>query len=289
MSETPTHFIAVCPHCLVGLKVPSEYSGQNVRCKHCDQKFRALSPDFPLTPGSSDYSAAAVSVPGSGSDRLAVNCPNCGTGLSVRRAYAGQHVRCGQCGQKFPVSRSGRCRGERRVGSLQSALQHPRGTSVRRGIDPSDRPGGRVRGTARGDQRRTRSVAGRAGAPASGPKDVRGRTRAGPGRARAPERGPDPGEGETEPAPGRAGPDPRGLRGHPERARLAPGRGRRPSQSSANPRIRAILARGARPDLDAARRGAPHRPPRDRRDEGEGRAARADPGKCPRRTRGRVA
>ena len=183
MSETPTHFIAVCPHCLVGLKVPSEYSGQNVRCKHCDQKFRALLPDFPLTPGSSDYSAAAVSVPGSGSDRMTVNCPNCRAGLSVapgvrRTARPLRAVRT-----EVPGIGSRRCRGERRGGSLQPALQHPRGTSVRRGIDPSDRPGGRVRGTARGDQRRTRSVAGRAGAPASGPKDIRGRTRAGPGRA----------------------------------------------------------------------------------------------------------
>ena len=107
MSETPTHFTAVCPHCLMALRVPSEYSGQNC-------PLQALRPEIPraltrpsATPGSSDYSTAAVNVPGTGSDRLAVNCPNCGTGLSMRRAYAGQNVRCGQCGQKFPVSPAG--------------------------------------------------------------------------------------------------------------------------------------------------------------------------------------
>ena len=39
MSETPSHFVAVCPNCLVGLKVRLAYSGSNVQCKHCEHKF----------------------------------------------------------------------------------------------------------------------------------------------------------------------------------------------------------------------------------------------------------
>ena len=185
MSETPTHFIAVCPHCLVGLKVPSEYSGQNVRCKHCDQKFRALSPDFPLTPGSSDYSAAAVSVPGSGSDRLAVNCPNCGTGLSVRRAYAGQHVRCGQCGQKFPVSLPGDAGASVEsdlFSQLYSTLAEPR--SGEASTPPIGRGGVSEEQLAAisGERDQLRDEL---EAPASGPKDIRreNASRAGPSKS----------------------------------------------------------------------------------------------------------
>ena len=134
-----------------------------------------LSPDFPLTPGSSDYTAAAVNLPGTGSDRLTVNCPNCGTGLSVRRAYAGQNVRCGQCGQKFPVSlpesMPGRASSRIIFSQLYNTLaEGPSGEPS----TPSDQPGRRVGGTARGDQRRTRPVAGRAGAPASGPEAFEG-------------------------------------------------------------------------------------------------------------------
>src|SRR3954469_23817133 len=41
MSEA-SYFVAVCPNCLVSLNVKTIYSGNYVRCKHCDQKFRAL-------------------------------------------------------------------------------------------------------------------------------------------------------------------------------------------------------------------------------------------------------
>ena len=44
MSEA-SYFVAVCPNCLVSLNVKYVYSGNYVRCKHCDHKFRALSPD----------------------------------------------------------------------------------------------------------------------------------------------------------------------------------------------------------------------------------------------------
>jgi chromosome segregation ATPase len=55
MSEMPSHFIAVCPNCLVGLKIRLAYSGSNVRCKHCEYKFRALEPDRLMTPASDEF------------------------------------------------------------------------------------------------------------------------------------------------------------------------------------------------------------------------------------------
>ena len=39
MSEMPSHFEAICPNCLVDLRVPLSYSGSKVRCKHCEHKF----------------------------------------------------------------------------------------------------------------------------------------------------------------------------------------------------------------------------------------------------------
>ena len=103
MSETPSHFRAVCPHCLVGLKVPISFSGSNVRRKHCDHKFRAIVPDHPMTPGSDEFLAAALNIAGPEADRFDVICPECSTHLRIRSTLAGQHVRCKQCNQKFLV------------------------------------------------------------------------------------------------------------------------------------------------------------------------------------------
>ena len=50
MSEMSSHFVAVCPNCLVSLRVQHAYSGNYVRCKHCEHKFRALAPDLMATP-----------------------------------------------------------------------------------------------------------------------------------------------------------------------------------------------------------------------------------------------
>ena len=103
MVETPSLFIAVCPNCLMSLRVKSAWSGRNVRCKHCTHKFQALAPDFPPTP-SLDESAAAVSIVNSINsqvDRLSVVCPSCSAPLKVRSIYAGRHVRCCHCEKKF--------------------------------------------------------------------------------------------------------------------------------------------------------------------------------------------
>ncbi len=102
MNDNPAHFIAVCPSCLTGLRVNYEYSGRMVRCRHCDEAFRPLSPDFGSASGSAEYAVGPVGVPDEQSD-LVVSCPECATTLSVRARYAGRHVRCGGCQHKFRV------------------------------------------------------------------------------------------------------------------------------------------------------------------------------------------
>jgi predicted Zn finger-like uncharacterized protein len=105
MSESPSHFVAVCPNCLVSLRVQASYNGRHVRCKHCDHKFRALSPDLPssTTPSSHEHSTSPLGVPVPDPERITAVCPHCSAALSVRKAYAGQYVRCKKCDQKFLV------------------------------------------------------------------------------------------------------------------------------------------------------------------------------------------
>ena len=102
MSEA-SYFVAVCPNCLVSLNVKSVYSGNYVRCKHCDHKFRAIAPDFPEPARSEKESAGPLLLDDDESDRFNVNCPTCTATLSVRRAYAGQYVRCRKCNSNFLV------------------------------------------------------------------------------------------------------------------------------------------------------------------------------------------
>jgi DNA-directed RNA polymerase subunit RPC12/RpoP len=103
MDETPSQFIAVCPNCLISLRVKYAWSGRHVCCKHCNHKFQALAPDFPPAP-SHDESAPAVLMVNSISsevDRMSVVCPSCSVSLRVQSIYAGRYVRCGQCEKKF--------------------------------------------------------------------------------------------------------------------------------------------------------------------------------------------
>ena len=81
----------------------SVYSGNYVRCKHCDHKFRAIAPDFPEPARSEKESAGPLLLDDDESDRFNVNCPTCTATLSVRRAYAGQYVRCRKCNSNFLV------------------------------------------------------------------------------------------------------------------------------------------------------------------------------------------
>jgi len=105
MSEKPSHFVAVCPNCLVSLKVRLAYSGSHVRCKHCEHKFRAFGPGHTVTPSSEEFQAGPLNTPGSEAERIDVLCPNCSASLSVRSDLAGQHVRCKQCEHKFLVKK----------------------------------------------------------------------------------------------------------------------------------------------------------------------------------------
>jgi predicted Zn finger-like uncharacterized protein len=105
MSEMPSHFVAVCPNCLVSLKVRLAYSGSHVRCKHCEHTFRALGPDHSVAPSSEEYQAGPLNTAGSAVERIDVLCPNCSAVLSVRSDLAGRHVRCKQCEHKFLVQK----------------------------------------------------------------------------------------------------------------------------------------------------------------------------------------
>jgi chromosome segregation ATPase/DNA-directed RNA polymerase subunit RPC12/RpoP len=102
MSEA-SYFVAVCPNCMVSLNVKYVYSGNYVRCKHCDHKFRALAPDLPESARSDKEVAAPLLLDSDESDRFNVNCPTCTATLSVRRTYAGRYVRCRKCNSNFLV------------------------------------------------------------------------------------------------------------------------------------------------------------------------------------------
>jgi chromosome segregation ATPase len=97
MNDICSHFTTACPGCLVELKINSKYSGQWVRCQHCDKKFQATTPDSTAT----ETSQAPPTEDGS---RLNVACPSCATMLSVRAKYAGRNIRCSGCGHKFQVN-----------------------------------------------------------------------------------------------------------------------------------------------------------------------------------------
>jgi chromosome segregation ATPase len=47
LNDVPSHFVTYCPHCSTGLRVRSVYKGQAVRCKQCNDKFRAIEADEP--------------------------------------------------------------------------------------------------------------------------------------------------------------------------------------------------------------------------------------------------
>jgi chromosome segregation ATPase len=105
VSHSPSRFIAVCPNCLVRLKVNYAFSGHMVRCKFCEHKFEALAPDSPQDPGLGRVEADLSEIDSllSENDRMSVVCPSCSTYLRVRSIHAGHHVRCGKCQKKFLI------------------------------------------------------------------------------------------------------------------------------------------------------------------------------------------
>ena len=81
MSESPSRFLTVCPHCLITLKVNYRFSGQLVRCKFCNHKFEALAPDVPPTIGAAESRADLSNTDSIDAEtaRIRVACPNCST------------------------------------------------------------------------------------------------------------------------------------------------------------------------------------------------------------------
>lgn len=131
MNDKPSLFIAVCPNCLLSLRVNYEYSGRLVRCRHCDEAFRPFSPDFGAASGSAEYAVGPIVQPKDRPD-LIVTCPSCATTLSVRARYAGRHVRCGACRYKFRVEADA---------AIRENPDDPGGSRV---IDPADGPDART-------------------------------------------------------------------------------------------------------------------------------------------------
>ena len=109
MSETLTHFIAVCPKCLVSLRVPHAFSGRSVRCNQCSHKFRTFPPDFPPPPISDEYKSGTLNVNATSSeaDPLTVVCPNCKAYLSVRRSFCGSPCSMSQLQQQLLIPNIG--------------------------------------------------------------------------------------------------------------------------------------------------------------------------------------
>jgi chromosome segregation ATPase len=118
MNDSQTHFIAVCPQCSTALKIRRVFAGQQVKCKHCEQKFVAEDTDAPGTTGSVEAGATPSSATSSQKERIVVTCPNCHSALSVRRVYIGRQVRCKQCDDTFLVS-------DPTVGDMPSADSRP--------------------------------------------------------------------------------------------------------------------------------------------------------------------
>ena len=162
MVETPSKFIVVCPNCLISLRVKYAWSGRHVRCKHCNHKFQALAPDFPLTPSLDESAAAVLTVNSISSevDRMSVVCPSCSASLRVRSIYAGRYVRCGQCEEKFVVPSVVQAPGQANLTSidanllnqLNGKLEHPH-------ADPQ--PGEAARAVPESELETVRGVLGR--------------------------------------------------------------------------------------------------------------------------------
>ena len=124
MDKTPSQFIAVCPNCLIRLRLKYAWSGRHVRCNYCNHKFEALAPDFPPAPSLDESAAADVLIVNSISsevDRMVV-CPSCSASLGVRSTYASPYVRCGHCEKNFPVPSVVQAPGQANLTSIDATL-----------------------------------------------------------------------------------------------------------------------------------------------------------------------
>src|SRR5579883_2191743 len=88
-----------CPNCRRDdLKVPPEYLGKKLRCKHCDHTFRAIRTEdltpFPPAPRPVASKLTTKKVP----------CPNCNHNLRVKPEFVGRKIRCKYCDHRFRVT-----------------------------------------------------------------------------------------------------------------------------------------------------------------------------------------
>ena len=104
MHESTRHFQTSCPSCAAKLRVNRQHDGKAVICKHCGGMFVAIDASPPSSSSSDDLPAPNADPPAASTDRIVVLCPNCRTGLSVRRVYIGASVKCKQCAHVFPVA-----------------------------------------------------------------------------------------------------------------------------------------------------------------------------------------
>lgn len=102
MNQPDPFSIAVCPRCLSRLRVKQASLGKTIGCTNCDHRFVAQASLGLGDESSGDYTAPPVSNPRT-EERLEIFCPECAAGLSVRKVYIGQHVRCRKCNHKFMV------------------------------------------------------------------------------------------------------------------------------------------------------------------------------------------
>jgi chromosome segregation ATPase/uncharacterized protein YbaR (Trm112 family) len=103
MNESARHFLTSCPSCAAKVRVNRQHDGKAVVCKHCGGTFVAIDASEPSSSSSFNLPAPTPDPPAA-ADRIAVLCPNCRTGLSVRRVYIGASVKCKHCEHIFPVS-----------------------------------------------------------------------------------------------------------------------------------------------------------------------------------------
>lgn len=102
MSESIPNLTTICPRCRSLLRVKPTSLGKTIGCTRCDHRFVAQLNLGLDDESSGDYTAPPVAAPPD-EERLEIFCPECAAGLSVRKVYVGQYVRCRKCNYKFVV------------------------------------------------------------------------------------------------------------------------------------------------------------------------------------------
>ncbi|MCI0455952.1 MAG: hypothetical protein L0Z62_03095 [Gemmataceae bacterium] len=104
-----THRAMPCPHCRHDLRVRYEYLGELMRCRYCEQQFRAKVEV--VCPGCGRFLRARPQAfgqhivcgfcQGAFTLRVPANCPQCGRALYLRPEHLGRRCRCRSCSHSF--------------------------------------------------------------------------------------------------------------------------------------------------------------------------------------------